>query len=139
MSTAKKNTFWLRLVALVAIVFGLMTIKEGGLVLYGDEAAVSAAGNYVPFVLWFNFIAGFFYVLAGVGLWLQRRWAVRLAIALAAGTAFVFMAFGLHVALGGAFAQRTVVAMSLRTVIWTAIAIIARQQMRKRMVFGETP
>ena len=123
----------------MAIVFGLMTIKEGGLVLYGDEAAVSAAGNYVPFVLWFNFIAGFFYVLAGVGLWLQRRWAVRLAIALAAGTAFVFMAFGLHVALGGAFAQRTVVAMSLRTVIWTAIAIIARQQMRKRMVFGETP
>jgi len=136
---ATKNTFWLRMVALVAIVFGLMTIREGGLVLYGNQAAVSAAGDFVPFVLWFNFIAGFFYILAGIGLWLQRRWAVWLAIILAAGTAFVFAAFGLHVALGGAFAQRTVVAMSLRTVIWTAIALIARQQMRKRRVFGASP
>jgi uncharacterized membrane protein (DUF2068 family) len=136
---ATKNTFWLRMVALVAIVFGLMTIREGGLVLSGNQAAVSAAGDFVPFVLWFNFIAGFFYILAGIGLWLQRRWSVWLAIVLAAATAFVFAAFGLHVALGGAFAQRTVVAMSLRTIIWTAIALIARQQMRQRKVFGAAP
>ncbi|MFV0543283.1 MAG: hypothetical protein ACK5L8_06270 [Marinicella pacifica] len=133
---ATKNTFWLRMVAIVAIVFGLMTIREGGLVLSGNQAAVSAAGDFVPFVLWFNFIAGFFYILAGIGLWLQRRWSVWLAIVLAAATAFVFAAFGLHVALGGAFAQRTVVAMSLRTIIWTAIALFARQQMRQRKVFG---
>lgn len=133
---ATKNTFWLRMVAIVAIVFGLMTIREGGLVLSGNQDAVSAAGDFVPFVLWFNFIAGFFYILAGIGLWLQRRWSVWLAIVLAAATAFVFAAFGLHVALGGAFAQRTVVAMSLRTIIWTAIALIARQQMRQRKVFG---
>lgn len=136
---ATKNTFWLRMVAIVAIVFGLMTIREGGLVLSGNQAAVSAAGDFVPFVLWFNCIAGFFYILAGIGLWLQRRWSVWLAIVLAAATAFVFAAFGLHVALGGAFAQRTVVAMSLRTIIWTAIALIARQQMRQRKVFGAAP
>jgi len=124
------------LAALVAIVFGLMTMREGGLVLYGNEAAVSAAGDFVPFVLWFNFIAGFFYIIAGVGLWLQRRWGLALAIILAASTAFIFAAFGLHVALGGAFAKRTVVAMSLRTGIWTTIALIARQHMKKRKVFG---
>ena len=123
MKAAKTHTLWLRFVALVAIGFGLMTIKEGGLVLYGDQAAVSAAGDFVPFVLWFNFIAGFFYILTGIGLWLQRRWAVWIAIVLMVGTAFVFAAFGLHVALGGAFAQRTVIAMSLRVVIWTAIAV----------------
>jgi hypothetical protein len=46
----------------VAIQFGLMTIKEGGAVLLGNEAAVAAAGNYVPFVLWFNFLSGFAYI-----------------------------------------------------------------------------
>lgn len=117
--------------AVVAIVFGFMTIKEGGLVLSGNEVAVKAAGAYVPFVLWFNFIAGFFYILAGIGLWLQRRWAVRLAVALAVGTAFVFAEFGLHVALGGAFAQRTVVAMSLRTMIWTVIALFTWYRINK--------
>lgn len=139
MTTLKKQTFWIRLVALFAVAFGLLTLKEGGLVLYGDEAAVQAAGEYVPFVLWFNFIAGFFYILAGIGMWLQRRWAVWLAVSLAAATAFVFAAFGLHVALGGVFAQRTVIAMSLRTVIWTAIAVIAWQQIRKRQLGGASP
>ncbi len=58
-------------ISLVAVAFGLLTIKEGGTILFGGEAARAAAGNYVPFVLWFNFLAGFAYVVAGIGLWLQ--------------------------------------------------------------------
>jgi len=65
MQTNTGNTLWLRLAAVVAVAFGLLTIKEGGTILFGDEAARAAAGNYVPFVLWFNFMAGFAYVIAG--------------------------------------------------------------------------
>ncbi|WP_425478346.1 hypothetical protein [Stenotrophomonas pictorum] len=50
---------WMRVVSLIAIGFGLMTIWEGGAVLFVDGAARQAAGHYVPFVLWFNFLAGF--------------------------------------------------------------------------------
>lgn len=63
-----QRTFWLRAIALAAIAFGLLTIKAGGTVLFGDDADRAAAGNYMPFVLWFNFLAGFAYVLAGAGL-----------------------------------------------------------------------
>ena len=91
----------------------------------GNEDAVRAAGNYVPFVLWFNFVAGFAYVIAGIGLWLQQGWALRLAIVIAATTALVFAAFAVHVFLGGAYEERTVIAMSLRTLVWVAIAVIA--------------
>lgn len=112
-------------ISLVAAGFGLLTIKEGGAVLFGDEEARTAAGNYVPFVLWFNFLAGFVYVVAGIGLWLRQRWAVWLAIAIAAATAFTFAAFGVHIYSGGAFELRTVVAMSLRTLVWITIAAIA--------------
>jgi len=112
-------------VSLVAVGFGLLTIKEGGMTLSGDPAAVTAAGNYVPFVLWFNFVAGFAYVIAGAGLWLQRRWAAWLAIAIAAATALTFAAFGVHLYSGGAYEQRTVIALSLRTLVWVAIAAIA--------------
>ena len=122
---ASKKKFWPRAVALVAVVFGLMTIKEGGMTLSGDEAAVEAAGNYVPFVLWFNFAAGFAYVAAGIGLWLQERWAVWLAAAIAAATALTFAAFGAHISTGGAYERRTVIAMSLRTLVWVTIAAIA--------------
>jgi len=116
---------WMRVIALIAIGFGLMTIREGGAVLFYDGAARDAAGSYVPFVLWFNFLAGFAYVIAGVGLWIRRRWATWLAMAIAVATALVFLAFGVHVALGGAWERRTVIAMTLRTLVWVGIAAIA--------------
>jgi hypothetical protein len=86
--------------SIVAVLFGLMSNMEGGGVLFGDPAAQAAAGDYVPFVLWFNFLAGFGYVIAGTGFWLQQRWAVWLAIAIAAGTALTFAGLAVHV-LGG--------------------------------------
>ena len=118
----------LRVAAVVAVLFGAATVASGGNVLFGSGAA--AAGSYVPFVVWFNFLAGFAYVAAGIGLWLYRRWATRLALALAVLTAAVFAAFGWHVAAGGAFEARTVAAMTLRTLVWTGIAALAWSSLR---------
>lgn len=113
------------LIALVAVGFGIMTLKGGGAVLFGDEAARLAAGNYVPLLLWFNFLSGFAYIAAGVGLWLQQRWASWLSIALAAAIALAFAAFGMHIYSGGEYEQRTVVAMSARLTVWIVIAVTA--------------
>jgi len=111
----------LRIAAAIAVAFGLLTVREGGTVLFGSEASRVAAGHYVPFVLWFNFLAGFVYVVAGAGLWARRRWAVWLALSVAVGTAVVFAAFGILILLGGAFELRTMAAMSLRTTVWAVI------------------
>lgn len=117
--------FSIRAISVIAIGFGLLTLKEGGTVLFGGEAARAAAGHYVPYVLWFNFLAGFAYVAAGAGLWLRQRWAVWLAAAIALATAIMFAVLGVHIASGGAYEQRTVIAMSMRTLVWAVIAIIA--------------
>jgi len=133
MTTSKPRGIWIWAISVVAIGFGLLTIKEGGAVLFGNEAALTAAGNYVPFVLWFNFVAGFAYVAAGVGLWMQRRWAPWLAIAIASATALVFAAFGAYTYANGAYEMRTVIAMSIRTIVWGTIAAIAwRALLRKK-------
>ena len=131
-ASQRQRGLLIRALSLVAVGFGLLTIKEGGLTLSGDEAAVTAAGNYVPFVLWFNFVAGFAYVIAGAGLWMQQRWAAWLAVAIAAATALTLVAFGAHVYSGGAYEQRTMIAMSLRTLVWVAIAVIARRRLLSR-------
>ena len=128
MTPNRRRGIWTWSLSLVAIGFGLMTIKEGGLTLAGNAAALAAAGNYVPFVLWFNFLAGFAYVIAGVGLWMQQRWALWLAIAIAAATGTVFAVFGAHVMSGGAYERRTIIAMTVRTLVWVVIAIIAWQR-----------
>ncbi|MBN9462132.1 MAG: hypothetical protein J0H00_13030 [Burkholderiales bacterium] len=122
---AARRDAWMMVVAVLAIVFGVATIRAGGSVLFGSEEARRAAGAYVGFVVWFNFLAGFAYVAAGIGLWLRRRWGFVLAAALAIATLVVFAAFGLHVASGGAWEPRTVGALTLRTVVWAVIAAIA--------------
>jgi hypothetical protein len=115
----------------LAILFGAATLLEGGHVLFGGPAARAEAGAVVPFVLWFNFTAAFAYVAAGAGAAAGRGWAGSLARLLAAATALVFAAFAVHVATGGAFERRTVVAMTVRTLFWAALAVILPRLLRR--------
>lgn len=116
---------WAFVAAIVAIGFGLLTILSGGLTLFGPAAFRAAAGQAVGFVLWFNFLSGFAYLIAGVGLLLWTRWGAQLSALLAIAILIVFAAFGWHVAQGGAYEMRTVGAMILRTAIWASIAMLA--------------
>lgn len=119
--------------AVVALLFGLLTILSGGRALFGGEAARAAVGDAVPFVLWFNFLAGFAYVLAGIGLFLRHGWAVQVTIAILALTILVMLAFWGHMLLGGAYEMRTVWAMGLRTLVWGIIVAVV---MRRRADFS---
>ena len=125
---AKVLRFALSGIAIFALAFGLLTIYSGGQVIFGGAAAREAAGNYLHFVVWFNFIAGFAYVAASIGLLMAQRWAPRLALIIAAATALVFLAFGILVLAGSPFEMRTVGAMALRTVVWVGIAWLAHGQ-----------
>lgn len=117
----KNRTIWHYLLAAVAIVFGAATIKEGSAVLFLDPVARANAGNFVPFVLWANTIAGFFYLAAGIAILLRSSWAFKLSAAITIATAVIFAALGVHILLGGLFEMRTVAAMTLRTAVWAGI------------------
>lgn len=112
-------------VAIVAVVFGMATLQSGGAVLFGPEEARNAAGNVVPFVLWFNFLSAFVYVAAGVGLWRLSQWGFRVSAGLVLAIAVVGLLFGVHVLGGGMYETRTVFALIFRLVVWIAIAGIA--------------
>ena len=87
MNTERENrSIGIWVISIVAVLFGLLTLKSGGAVLFVDGADREAAGHYVPFVLWFNFSAGFFYIISGVGLFFKKNWAVDLAMLIACST-----------------------------------------------------
>ncbi len=130
MTITGKRPVLLIILAVFAAVFGVMTLKSGGTVLFVDGPARAAAGNYVPFVLWFNFLAGFAYILAAVGLFLMRPWALVLAISIAALTIAAFAALGIYIWLGGAYETRTIAAMSLRSFVWLGIAFYYHRLMK---------
>ena len=118
----RRRPRWAAILALVATIFGIVTIIVGGKTLFGGAEERAAVGNIVPFVLWFNFVAGFAYIIAGVGLFLWKRWAALLSAVIAATTIAIFIAFGIYIFLGGAFESRTVGAMIIRSAIWIVIA-----------------
>jgi hypothetical protein len=115
----------LTIAAAVAILFGALTVLSGGRALFGGAEARAAVGNAVPFVLWFNFMAGFAYIAAGITLFLRRRAAVVLSLGILAATVLVFLAFGIHVMLGNAYEMRTVGAMILRISVWAVLSVVA--------------
>ncbi|MBK8120995.1 MAG: hypothetical protein IPK39_18880 [Sulfuritalea sp.] len=120
----------LKWLATVAIAFGVLTVLSGGRALFGGMDARAELGNIVPLVLWFNFLAGFVYVLAGVALLRRKRRAAPLAVFLAVSTVLVFLAFALHILAGGTFEARTVGAPSLRSLFWIAVALVALRAMK---------
>ena len=120
----------LRILSVIAVVFGLLTLKEGGSVIFNIGSARQAAGNFVPYVVWFNFLSGFFYIAAGIGLWLRKRWAVTLSFALVISIALTYIVFGIHVLNGGPYEMRTVYAMALRTFLWVVISIVSYKHIR---------
>jgi hypothetical protein len=121
----------IRAAALVAALFGAATIFSGGRVLFADGA--EAAGSYVPYIVWFNFLAGFAYVAAGIGLWRRKPWAAGMSLGLALLTALFFAALGGHIAAGAAYEMRTVAAMALRTLLWMGIAALACAPLARAM------
>ncbi len=129
--TSVRPSAWRWIAGGLAVVFGLATLVEGGHVLFGGPLARAEAGNVVPFVLAFNFGAGFLYVVTGAATLARRAWAVWPARVLAVTTALVFVAFGAHVLQGGAFETRTVLAMTLRTAFWVVQALALPSILRR--------
>jgi hypothetical protein len=118
MSIYAKQPKWRYIMAGFLAVFGMATLKEGAAVLFFDSAARAEAGNYVPFVLWFNFLAGFAYVVVALAIARGAQWCGRGSAFIGGTTAIVFAAFGIHILSGGLYEMKTVTAMSLRTSIW---------------------
>ncbi|MCF8149470.1 MAG: hypothetical protein K9K30_12150 [Burkholderiaceae bacterium] len=124
------NPHLIKWLAIAALAFGTLTIFSGGRALFGSAEAQAALGNVVPFVLWFNFTAGFFYVIAGAGLLGAKPWAATLAVLLAAATVIVSLAMAVYATTGGAFEMRTVGALAIRSVFWITIAFVAMRAVK---------
>lgn len=133
MKTTNSSRRVLKIAAGVAIVFGALTVFSGGFALFGSDEVRAMAGNAVPLVLWFNFLAGFAYIVAGIGLFLRHRPAIWISIGILVATILVLVAFGTHIMQGGAYEMRTVGAMILRSAIWAVISVVAWRHI------GQTP
>jgi hypothetical protein len=103
--------------ALVAVVFGIVTIIASTSVLLGSGP------GYVVFrpLLIYNAVMGPAYVATGVIAWRDRGRGRHAAAAIFVLNLFVLTAIGYLYATGSAVASESLRAMTLRTVVWLAL------------------
>ena len=114
---------WQRLAAIPAFIIGLISIKEGGSVLLGLS---TKAYPVLPWLVLYNVALGFVSVIAGTGLWMQRRWGSVLAAVILLCHGIVFLSLMLLFLFGKTVARVSIMAMLFRTAIWFAIYMVLR-------------
>jgi hypothetical protein len=112
-----------RLVAIPAFIIGLLSIKEGGSVLLGLS---TKAYPVLPWLVLYNVALGFVSVIAGAGLWMQRRWGSVLAAVILLCHGIVFVSLMALFMFGKTVARISIMAMLIRTAIWFAIYMVLR-------------
>lgn len=120
-----KSYKFMPLWGILAALFGLLTLVEGGAVLRLSPEL--RPEGVIPWILAYNFCAGFFYIAAGLGIAFRKIWSKPLSTVIAIANIVFLIALALHVLMGGDFMARTIVAMSLRTAVWVALALYLRK------------
>lgn len=129
----------IQIIAIVAVVFGLMTIVSGGSVLFFTNTFQKQVGNFVPIVVWFNFFIGFAYVIVGCSLWSRKRFAVWGSFFIVCTSLLIFVVLVAHILQGRLYEVRTVFAMIFRIVMWTLIASFSHRQIIHKQDQFENP
>lgn len=109
---------------MVGTLFAGMAVVAGTRVLTGVDLP-----DYVmhPWLVWYNVVAGAIGIVVGVGLWWVRPWAVAATWILTAAHGSVLAAIAAWRVAGGAVADESLVAMTLRTLVWSTLSLVVRR------------
>ena len=118
-----------RLAAVVALVFSALAIVAGTRVLTGMDVP-----DY-PVLRWlvqYNVAAGAIGAGVALGVWRERPWARLAAWAVSTVHGGVLLTLVATRLTGGVVANDSLVAMTLRTTVWLAVALVAHRASRAR-------
>ena len=121
------KSLYFKIAAWVLLIFGFLTVFAGGSVIMDLFGMREKEGNYVLFVVWANFIAGFLYLVSSFGFFKRKTWT---SIILSVATWILIAAFAgllIHIQSGGIYENKTIVAMIFRTSLTIILLTIARK------------
>jgi hypothetical protein len=114
-----------RLAALLAIIPGLLSIKEGGSVLLG---LVTKDYTILPWLVWYNVVLGFASVIVGIGLWRKYKGSIKIATTILSLHGLVLIILIILFVLKAPVSLISITAMLFRTSIWIAIILLLRRK-----------
>jgi hypothetical membrane protein len=131
MSKKTKRPIKILILAVIAAIYGIMTIRSSVMVLFINGQFRENAGNYLPLIVWFFFFSGIASVISAIGFYLQKPWSLWLASSIIIASIILFAILGVFIINGASYEMRTVIAMPIRTAIWTILTFFAYKQISK--------
>ncbi|MBL7908008.1 MAG: hypothetical protein JNK36_06055 [Bacteroidia bacterium] len=113
----------LKITAIVLLLFALLTLFLSGSVIFNLFGIRAKEGNYVPLVVWANFISSILYLVAAYGLLKMKKWPVWLLVISAVILVAAFIGLKIHISEGGLYEAKTVNAMIFRIGLTILLAV----------------
>ena len=123
-----------KLIYLLAIVLGLfafLTLFLSSSIILDLFNIREKEGNFVPFVVWANFICSLLYFLALYGLLKAKNWTPLVLFATVIILIAAFIGLKIHISNGGIYELKTVNALLFRTGVSLAFTIATWVLIRK--------
>jgi len=112
----------LKIIAIVLLLFALLTLFLSGSVIFDLFGIRVKEGNYVLFVVWSNFISSIIYLASAYGLFKMKKWSVWLLVVSVFLLVTAFIGLKIHIKDGGLYEAKTVNAMLFRIGLTMLIA-----------------
>jgi hypothetical protein len=118
----------------ILIAFGLLTLFLSSSVIFDLFGIREKEGNYVPFIVWANFISSILYLIAAVT-WIRKMKVTSTLL----GISTVILTLGfigllIHVNAGGLHETKTIGAMVFRTLLTFSFTLISYKSLKKQTV-----
>mgnify|MGYP006909075761 CR=1 FL=1 len=127
----KRKKFYRYGIVSALIVFATSTLFMSSSVLFDWFGIREREGNYVAFIVWTNFIAGFLYLIAAYGLLFAKKWALWVLVATLLLLVCALIILGLYINYGGDFELKNVGAMIFRIIVTIIFSVLGYFNLKK--------
>ena len=120
-----KSKIFRYVVIAVLTAFALLTLFLSSSVIFDWFGIRAKEGNYVPLVVWANFISSVLYLIAAYGLLKLKKWTVRPLLASVFILIGALIGLYVHINAGGLYETKTVGALFFRTGLTLVFSFLA--------------
>lgn len=113
------------------LIFGAVTVFMSSAVLFDFFGIRAREGNFVPYIVWTNWLCGFLYLATAYGIYREKKWTLyclvtALVLLVTATTVLI-----IHIKNGGLYEMKTLGAIAFRTAL-TALFTVLTPKFFKR-------
>ena len=113
------------------ILFGGVTIFMSSSVLFDWFGIRAKEGNYVPGIVWANFVCGILYLIAAYGILKNQTWAKFPLIISMIILVFAYIGLFIHINNDGLYETKTIGAMAFRIGVTAIFLFITTKILKK--------